>query len=92
MKMYWFKRIILSILFILFGIYLINKSFELITTLLIQDGDGTGLYFSFIEINDRLKFEQIPVTATVLNSLGVLLIVTVIFVNVYLGRAGKNNK
>lgn len=92
MKKYWFKRTILSILLILFGIYLVNKSFELITKLLIQDGDGTGLYFSFIEINDRLKFEQIPVTATVLNSIGVLLIVTVIFINIYLGRAGKDNK
>lgn len=48
----------ISILLIILSMIFIFKSISLLN--IVKDGDGIGLYFLGLEINDKLPFEQIP--------------------------------
>lgn len=45
----------------------------------VKDGDGIGLYFLGIEINDKLPYGQIPLYLWSFLTIGVLLIISSIF-------------
>jgi hypothetical protein len=67
------KSIYTSVIFFIVSIPFILKAISLFSNAAV-DGDGIGLYFLGIEINDKLLYEQIPVYAWSFLAIGVLLI------------------
>lgn len=55
----------------------------------VRDGDGIGLYFSGIEINDKLPYGQIPFYLWSFLVIGILLIMFSIIVFIRAGRRIK---
>ena len=66
----------LSAITLIVSIPFLLKAFSLFNTAnyAVKDGDGIGLYFLGVEINDRLRYEQIPLYSWMFLIIGVLLI------------------
>jgi hypothetical protein len=78
-----------SVITLIMAIPFILKSFSLFNTInnAVKDGDGIGLYFLGFEINDRLRFEQIPQYSLMFLIIGMVLIISSIFIYIR-GRKG----
>ncbi|AST91112.1 hypothetical protein BC6307_07385 [Sutcliffiella cohnii] len=57
------SRWVIVAILILLAIALLIKGFNLLSVGKNVDGDGIGVYFLFMEINDRVPVESIPVYA-----------------------------
>jgi hypothetical protein len=62
----------ISIILFIVSLPFILKAISLFTV--VRDGNGIGLYFIGLEINDKLPYGQIPVYAWSFLAIGVLLI------------------
>jgi hypothetical protein len=75
-----------SIILLLFSLAFIYKAVSLLS--IVKDGDGIGLYFLGLEINDKLPYEQIPKYSWSFLLLGLLFI----FISIGLSLKSLKNK
>ena len=71
-------KLLKAILF-LFGAYLVLKACTLYWTYFnFFDGDGIGIYLLGFEINDKVPIRHVPLYATAIATLGVILMLPMI--------------
>ncbi|UYZ23968.1 hypothetical protein [Mesobacillus jeotgali] len=75
------SRWIIAVILFLFAVLLFNKGLDLRSLGTDVDGDGIGVYFFAMEINDRVPEESIPSYANgFLISSFVVFIISILFV------------
>lgn len=86
------KRWIVAVILILFAVLLFYKGLELSSLGTNVDGDGIGVYFFAIEINDRVPEERIPFYAQgfFITSF-VVFIITILFVRLNIKLKNKTS-
>ncbi|MEA4925357.1 MAG: hypothetical protein VB084_08615 [Syntrophomonadaceae bacterium] len=71
----------MKIVFFILGVYFIFKACSLYGTYFSfndGDGDGIGIYLLGFEINDKVPIGNVPVYATAITVLGIILILPMI--------------
>jgi hypothetical protein len=86
------SRWIIAVILFLFAVLLFNKGLDLRSLGTNVDGDGIGVYFFAIEINDRVPEERIPSYAKgFFTSSFVDLIISILFVRMNLKLRNKTS-
>lgn len=91
--MKYFSRWVIAGVLILIGVLLLNKGLDLWSLGTNVDGDGVGVHFLGLEINDRVQEESIPSYAIgfFISSL-IALLLSIAFVGKSLKSKPLNNK
>jgi len=86
------RRWIIAVILFLFAVLLFNKGLDLRSLGTNVDGDGVGVYFFAIEINDRVPEKRIPFYAKgfIITSF-VVFIISILFVQLNLKLRNKTS-